>query len=150
MPFVDQETRMIMNDMAETMYSAAGVGLAAPQVGISRRIIVVDVTSGTDKNGLICLANPNILSVEGVEESEEGCLSIPYFSTKISRPSRVAVEGWDMNGDRRVIEADGLLARALQHEIDHINGILIIDRLKGIKKKMVRKKLSKQFADEHR
>ncbi len=141
---VDETVRRLMDDMVETMYQAPGVGLAAPQVGVSSMVIVVDVTSGQDPNGLIRLANPKILSTKGAEAIDEGCLSIPDFTAKVNRFQQVTVEGLDPKGRRVVIEAEGLLARALQHEIDHVRGVLIIDHLRGIRKELVRKKLRRK------
>ena len=138
---VDDSIRQLMDDMAQTMYQAAGVGLAAPQVGVSKRVIVVDVTSRLDPSGLITLANPVILGTEGEEFLDEGCLSIPDYLVKVARCRRISVEGLDRHGRRRLIEAEGLLARALQHEIDHVRGILIINHLTGLQGEMARKKL---------
>jgi peptide deformylase len=141
---VDDEIRRLMDDMAETMYEAPGIGLAAPQVGVSKRVIVIDITYQEDPAGLICLVDPEITIFEGEGEMEEGCLSVPDLSTAVNRHLKVTVEGLDQDGRKRVIEADGLLARVLQHEIDHINGVLILDHLRGVKKDMVKKKLLKK------
>ncbi len=122
---LSNKTKELLDNMSETMYAAPGVGLAAPQVGILQKIIVIDVD---DKHGLIELINPEIIeSSEITTIMEEGCLSIPEKTGKVSRPVRVKVKGIDRNGKEIVIEADGLLARVLQHEIDHLEGVLFID-----------------------
>jgi peptide deformylase len=141
---VDREVRKLMDDMLDTMYDAPGIGLAATQVGVPQRVIVVDVSFQEDPGGIILLANPVITSSEGEEELEEGCLSVPDLKASVSRYNMVTVEGLDQNGKLRTIQAEGLLARALQHEIDHINGTLILDHLKGVKKELTRKKLIKK------
>ena len=126
---ITKKTKDLIDSMAETMYAADGVGLAAPQVGISQRIIVIDVGEG-----LIALVNPVIVNSEGLESASEGCLSIPGVYGEVERNALVTVEGLDRNGKTIRITADGLLARALQHEIDHLEGILFIERSKSIYK----------------
>jgi len=120
---VTKRVQKLIRDMADTMYAANGAGLAAPQVGVSERIIVVDAG-----DGLVALVNPRIIAAEGSEVDIEGCLSIPKVSVYVERAARVEVEGWDERGRTVRIKADGLLARALQHEIDHLDGILITDK----------------------
>ncbi|HEY8497182.1 MAG TPA: peptide deformylase [Limnochordales bacterium] len=120
---VTKRVQKLIRDMADTMYAANGAGLAAPQVGVSERIIVVDAG-----DGLVALVNPRILAAEGSEVDVEGCLSIPNVSLYVERAARVEVEGWDERGRTVRIKAGGLLARALQHEIDHLDGILITDK----------------------
>ncbi len=141
---VTPELARFMDDMAETMYAAPGVGLAAPQVGISKRIIVIDVgidqPDGTRLPNLIQMANPEILSSEGEIEWEEGCLSIPEFSIKMKRKAKVTVKGLDKSNKTVEIKAEGLLAVAFQHEIDHIDGKLLIDKVSSIKREMYKKK----------
>lgn len=133
---VDDEVRQLMEDMLETMYAADGVGLAAPQIGISRRIIVVDV--GEEAVPPFGMANPMIVErSETVERGEEGCLSIPGLKEIVERSARVVVEGVDRDGAPRRIEATGLLARALQHEVDHLDGILFLDRVSPLKRQML-------------
>ncbi len=145
---IDREVRRLMDDMVQTMYESLGIGLAAPQVGVSSRIIVVDPSCGRDPAALLRLADPVIVSTAGDdEELEEGCLSIPDFTHRITRAGRILVQGRDPDGMLRTIEAEGMMARVLQHEIDHIEGLLFIDRLSGLKRQMVRKKLRKQAAD---
>jgi peptide deformylase len=133
---IDDEVRQLMEDMLETMYAADGVGLAAPQIGISRRIIVVDV--GEEAVPPFGMANPVIVErSETVERGEEGCLSIPGLKEIVERSARVVVEGVDRDGAPRRIEATGLLARALQHEVDHLDGILFLDRVSPLKRQML-------------
>lgn len=122
---VNRNIRKLLGDMAETMYDAGGVGLAAPQVGISKRVIVVDPQDG--ETGLIGLVNPEILEAEGEQLGPEGCLSIPGLNGDVKRHMKVKVKGLDENGEERIIEAEGFLARIFQHEIDHLNGILFTD-----------------------
>lgn len=122
---ISKEIRSLIKDMAETMYANNGVGLAAPQIGISKRIIVVDVG-----DGLLSLINPVIVAAAGKQRDIEGCLSIPGESGYVTRAEKVTVEGLNPGGQVIRVNAEGLLARALQHEIDHLNGILFIDYLK--------------------
>jgi peptide deformylase len=143
---VDDQVRRLMDDMAETMYAAPGVGLAAPQVGVSRRIIVVDVSSSEERRPLLQLANPEITASAGEAEIEEGCLSLPEFLTPVRRAAEVTVKALDRNGQPVTVEADGLMAIALQHEIDHINGTLILDHARGLKREFYKKKVRKSLA----
>lgn len=136
---VDEELRALVRDMFETMYEAEGVGLAGPQVGIDRRVIVVDV----NEEGAVPFAMINPTIVEASREmakAEEGCLSIPGVSSVVERPARVVAEGIDENGRPLRIQAEGLLARCILHEIDHLDGILFIDRLSPLKRNMLLKK----------
>lgn len=121
---VDDRIRQIAEDMAETMYKANGVGLAAPQVGILKRIIVVDVG-----DGLVTLINPEIVEAKGSQSDEEGCLSIPGSRGVVERPMEITVKGLDKNGNEKEIKAEGYFARALCHEIDHLSGVLFIDKM---------------------
>ena len=125
------------------MYGAPGIGLAAPQVGLNIRLATVDLSVGEEKGRLITICNPEIVSVEGEQKSEEGCLSIPEFTDTILRPKRMVVRGQDLHGDEIRIEAEGLLARCFSHEIDHLNGILFVDHLSSVKKNLVRNKIKK-------
>lgn len=130
---VTPEISRLMDDMAETMYADAGVGLAAPQVGVSKRVIVVDVgidlPTGSKRSNLIKIANPEIVSSQGDIEWEEGCLSVPEFRIKVERMAKIVVRGVDHTNKQVEILADGLFAVAFQHEIDHLNGKLLIDRV---------------------
>lgn len=139
---VDDEIRGLIDDMLETMYDADGVGLAAPQVGIGKRVIVVDVRDPDAPP--FALINPVIVERgDEVERGEEGCLSIPGLKEIVERPAEVVVEGLDRDGNPRRIEAEGLLARALQHEVDHLDGILFIDRVSPLKRQMLLKRWKK-------
>lgn len=141
---ITKEITELAQNMVETMHAAPGIGLAAPQVNVSKRLITVDLSFGEDKNNLIILANPELISQEGEDTLEEGCLSLPDVSEKITRPFRVVVRGIDLKGEEKIIEAQGLMARVFCHEIDHINGKLLIDWVSPLKKNLIRKKLKKQ------
>ena len=123
---VDDKIREILNDMVETMHKFNGVGLAGPQIGILKRLIVIDLY---DDDGPIKLINPKIIKQEGEQEVEEGCLSFPNQFAKIIRPAKVTIEALDENGQKMRIEAEGLLAQAISHELDHLDGILFIDKI---------------------
>lgn len=142
----DSGLQKLIDDMIETMYAAPGVGLAANQVGVSKQVSVIDVNSRDEKSALIVLVNPEIVHKEGEESSEEGCLSIPEYTTVVKRAAMVKVRCLDRSGARIEIEAEGLLARALQHEIDHLNGFLLIDRIGRIKREFFRKRYSREHA----
>lgn len=139
---VDAEIQELMRDMLETMYSAPGVGLAAPQVGIAKRVIVVDA-GGEEKPQPIMLANPEIVSGEGKLVYEEGCLSLPEFREKITRNEKVRVCGINERGQETVYDAEGLLAVVFQHEIDHLDGILLLNRVSGLKRDIYKRKVRK-------
>ena len=141
--FFNSELEKIARNMVETMYGAPGIGLAAPQVGLNIRLATVDLSVGEEKGRLITICNPEIVSVEGEQKSDEGCLSIPEFTDTILRPARMVVRGQDLHGDEIRIEAEGLLARCFSHEIDHLNGILFVDHLSSVKKNLVRNKIKK-------
>lgn len=150
---VTKEIQKLLDDMAETMYAAPGVGLAAPQVGILKRVIVLDVTwrDENSKRKLYQLVNPKIVEKEGHIEWEEGCLSIPGFLYKMKRSKKVKVEALDKNGKPITIDAEDLLAVCLQHEIDHLDGKLIIDKASRLKRKLYLDKLKKaEFRSEHK
>ena len=138
------EIRDLARDMAETMYAAPGIGLAAPQVGVPLRVIVIDLSVGEDPAQVIKLVNPEFLEREGEQKHEEGCLSIPGYAGSPVRPARVAVRGLDPEGRERVYTATELLARAFCHEIDHIDGLLFVDRLSPLKRDLVKRKLRKK------
>jgi peptide deformylase len=133
----------LADDMAETMYAAPGVGLAAPQVGVSERLIVLDIRNREGTTGLITLINPEIIEAEGRVVEEEGCLSLPGITEDVARAERVLVRGHDLDEREREIEAEGLLAVALQHEIDHLEGILFIDRISRLKRGIIQRKMRK-------
>ena len=141
---IDDEIRDLALDMVETMHKSPGIGLAAPQVNRSLRLITVDLSIGEKPEELIVLVNPEIVESSGESESVEGCLSVPDIQDKVTRPSLVVVRGLDLEGRERVIEAKDLMARVFCHEIDHINGKLFVDRLSPLKKSLIRKKLKKK------
>lgn len=140
---IDEALQKLIDDMVATMYAAPGVGLAANQVGISKRLAVIDLSVGKKPGGLHVFINPEIIEVEGEVTEEEGCLSIPDFTEVVTRPERVKVRFTDRNGQQRDIRGEGLMARALCHEIDHLNGNLFIDHLRGFKKERIMKKIQK-------
>lgn len=139
---IDEELRTLARDMAETMYDAPGVGLAAPQVGVSRRLVVIDCAPREAPELLTCV-NPEIVAREGETYEEEGCLSIPGYYARVPRSERVRVRFLDLDGRTVERDAEGLLAIAFQHEIDHLDGVLFVDRLSPLKKGMFRKKYQK-------
>jgi len=139
---IDQDIIDIAEKMIHTMHRAPGIGLAAPQINRSLRLITVDLSVGENQEDLFILINPVLLSQEGDQVLEEGCLSVPGINEKVTRPFKVKVEGIDLKEKKRAIEAEGLLARVLCHEIDHINGRLFISRLSPLKKKLLKKKLN--------
>lgn len=139
---VDERVRQTVDDMLETMYQAPGIGLAATQVNIHQQIIVIDVSETRDQP--VCLINPEIISAEGEEEMEEGCLSVPGIFETVRRADRVRVKALDRNGASLELDAEGLLAVCIQHEMDHLQGKLFVDYLSALKRQRIRKKLEKQ------
>ena len=140
---VDEEIKTLAQDMLETMYAAPGIGLAAPQVGVNLRLIVLDISGGEETGHQIILTNPEVTEQEGTQEAEEGCLSVPGFTALVERPSRVHVIAQDLEGSPLEIDAEGLLARALCHEIDHLDGILYLNRLSLLKRDLIKRKIRK-------
>src|SRR5262245_13405807 len=138
----DAEVKLV-KDMIETMYKAPGVGLAAPQVGVPKRIMVTDTTSGERKDQLITILNPEIVATDGEQYEEEGCLSIPGFSATVVRPKKVVLSGVDLDGKNIVVEAEGLMARAFCHEIDHLDGKFFLDHLSFVKRDMIKRRIKK-------
>ena len=142
---VDDSLRELLDDMLETMYSAPGIGLAGVQIGILKRLIVIDISKDEEKKSPLFLINPVIISKSNnTSVYEEGCLSLPGYFAEIERPAECQIEYVDYNGKKKDMKASGLLATCIQHEIDHLNGILFIDYLSKLKKNMIIKKLSKQ------
>ncbi len=139
---VDDEIRTLIDDMAETMYQAPGMGLAAPQIDVSKRILVIDISEA--RNDLRVLVNPELLTQEGEQTMEEGCLSVPGVYEEVTRAEKVTVRALGGDGKPFELEADGLLATCVQHEIDHLDGKLFVDYLSRLKQQRVRKKLEKQ------
>jgi peptide deformylase len=141
---IDGEVSSLLTDMVETMYAAPGIGLAAPQIGVPLRVIVIDLSVGEKDGQLIKLINPEIVEKEGEQREEEGCLSIPSFAGTPVRPARVTVKGIGPDGRERSYTATELLARAFCHEIDHIDGLLFVDRLTPLKRDLLKRKLRKK------
>ncbi len=145
---VNDEERSLMNDMLETMYNANGIGLAAIQIGVPKRIIVIDLGQKDKKNEPLFLVNPKIIDKnDKIATYEEGCLSVPDQFAEIDRPSKCTVEYLDYDGKKKFLNAEGLLATCIQHEMDHLEGILFIDYLSKLKREYINKKLSKNKSD---
>jgi peptide deformylase len=140
---ITPDIERLIDDMIETMYAAPGVGLAATQLGVPLRIFVIDVSLGRDPGGLITVVNPEFVERDGMQLEEEGCLSVPGFNATVVRPSRALVKGLDRHGEPLEIEGKDLLARAFQHEMDHLDGMLFVDRLRGIKRDLIVTKIRK-------
>ncbi len=140
---ITPELDKLIDDMIETMYAAPGIGLAAPQVGASLKMFVIDLSMGQDPAALQVMINPEFVERDGMQLEEEGCLSIPGFTATVARPKRVVVKGLNRNLDEVTIEGTGLLARALQHEVDHLNSCLFVDRLRGISRDLILRKIKK-------
>src|SRR5271165_999851 len=139
----DDELRKLADDMFESMYAAHGVGLAAPQIGISKRIAVIDISFKENPEDKIVLVNPEIVHTEGRQTSNEGCLSIPEFREKVTRPMKVKVRAQDLDGESIEVEGEELLARALLHETDHLNGKLYISHISALKRDLMKRKIRK-------
>lgn len=140
---IDAEVRQLVADMVETMHAAPGVGLAANQVGVARRVAVVDLSIGKDPSQLLVLINPRVLAVDGSQTEDEGCLSIPGITEMVQRPAVAEVEALNLDGKKYRIRGQDLMARALLHEIDHLDGILFLERLSPLKRRIIRKKIQK-------
>lgn len=146
---VDENIQRLMNDMLETMYQAPGIGLAAPQVGILKRVIVIDIAKDDEPKKPVYIVNPKIIwKSEEVITREEGCLSIPGYFAEITRPSKCKIQYLDYNGNEKEDEVDNLLSTCIQHEVDHCDGVLFIDYLSKLKKDMIIKKLIKTNKDK--
>jgi peptide deformylase len=140
----DQQLHTLIDDMIDTMYAAPGIGLAAPQIGVALRVCVIDLSVGKRDGQVITLVNPEFVEREGLQLEEEGCLSVPGFEATVPRPSRAVVKGFDRDGHPVTVEGEGLLARALQHELDHLDGRLFLDRLRGIQRDVIVRRIRKQ------
>lgn len=145
---IDGALQRLIDNMIETMHAAPGIGLAAPQIGVSRKLLVADIGADEDNRDipLLVLINPEIVTSEDEIESEEGCLSLPDYRTNVKRAEKVFVRALNREGNPVEIEGRGLLSRALQHEIDHLNGILIIDRISSIKREFFKKRFHKALS----
>ncbi len=135
--------QQLIDDMVQTMYAAPGIGLAAPQIGVPLRVFVVDLSVGRDATALMAFVNPEFVEREGMQLEEEGCLSVPGFNASVARPARAVVKGLDREGREQTVEGTGLLARAFQHEMDHLDGNLFIDRLRGLQKDLIVRRIRK-------
>jgi peptide deformylase len=140
---IDDGVQKLIDDMIDTMYAAPGIGLAATQVGVPLRIFVVDISVGRNPSDLIVMVNPEFVEREWMQLEEEGCLSVPGFNATVVRPARAVVKGWNRQAEEQTIEGTGLLARAFQHEIDHLDGTMFVDRLRGIKRDVIVRKIHK-------
>ena len=140
---ITPEIDRLIDDMIETMYAAPGIGLAAPQIEVPLRVFVVDLSLGHDRSSLIVMINPEFVERTGMQLEEEGCLSVPGFNATVVRPLRVVLKGLDRAGDEQTHEGTELLARAFQHEMDHLDGTLFVDRLRGIKRDLIVRKIKK-------
>jgi peptide deformylase len=148
---IDSTLERLIEDMVETMHAAPGVGLAANQVGVSLQLAVIDLSSRENeeqRHPLLVIINPEMLSMEGSVIEEEGCLSIPDYAEKVKRAARVKVRAQDRTGKKFEIEAEGLMAKALQHEIDHLNGLLFVDKLSPLKKNFFRRRFKKTLMEQ--
>ena len=139
----DDDLQRLVDDMIQTMYGAPGIGLAATQLGVALRIFVVDVSVGRNPSDLIVMINPEFVTREGMQLEEEGCLSVPGFNATVVRPAKAVVRGLDRQEQQQTIEATGLLARAFHHEMDHLDGTVFVDRLRGIKRDVIVRKIQK-------
>jgi peptide deformylase len=140
---ITPDIQQLIDDMIQTMYAAPGIGLAATQVGVGLRIFVADISVGRNAGDLIAFVNPEFVERDGMQLEEEGCLSVPGFQATVARPSRVVVKGLDRGGREQVVEGTGLLARCFQHEMDHLDGTLFVDRLRGLQKDLIVRKIRK-------
>jgi peptide deformylase len=144
---INDKTRELVRDMAETMYDAPGVGLAAPQIGVHQRVIVIDVSGKDESPQLIVAINPVIVHADGEAYEEEGCLSVPKYAANVRRHARVVVKALNLEGEEVTCKADDLLAIAFQHEIDHLDGILFIDHISPLKREIFRRKYRRTLED---
>ncbi len=140
---ITPDIHRLIDDMAQTMYAAPGIGLAATQVGVSLRIFVADLSAGHRPGELLTFINPEFVEVEGTQSEDEGCLSAPGFNATVVRPARVVLKGLDRDGMEQQLEGTGLLARCFQHEMDHLEGKVFIDRLRGLQKNLILRKIRK-------
>ena len=140
---ITKKVNKLIDDMIETMYAAQGIGLAAPQIGVPLNIFVVDISAGRNPHDLIVMINPSLMVATGTQSKEEGCLSVPGFNVSLERPAQIKLKGVDRNGRELQFEAKDLLARAFQHEIDHLDGKIFIDRLRGVKRDLIVRRIYK-------
>ena len=140
---ITADIQQLIEDMIQTMYVAPGIGLAATQVGMPLRLFVCDISIGRNASDLLTFVNPEFLEREGMQLEEEGCLSIPGFNATVARPSRAVLKGLNRDGKEQTVEASGLLARCFQHEMDHLEGTVFVDRLRGLQKDLIIRKIRK-------
>ena len=139
----DDDLETLIDDMIQTMHAAPGIGLAAPQVGVGLRVFVADPSSGQSIDDLVAMVNPRIVEQEGGQREEEGCLSLPGFAARVMRAARVVVQGYDREGTEITVEGEALFARVLQHELDHLDGTLFIDRMQGLRREQIVRRVRK-------
>lgn len=142
-PVGDDRLETLIRDMTDTMYAAPGVGLAAPQIGVGLRVAIIDLSVGKRAGELITLVNPEFVERDGMQMEDEGCLSVPGFTAAVARPARVVVRALDRQGRPHTVEGTGLLARALQHELDHLDGLLFLDRLRAIRRWSITRRVAR-------
>jgi len=140
---ITPEIQLLIDDMVQTMYAAPGIGLAATQIGVPLRIFVADVSGGHNPLELLTFINPELVEVTGSQYEEEGCLSVPGFNATVARPARAVVKGLARDGREQVVEGTGLLARCFQHEMDHLDGTVFVDHLRGLQKNLILRKIKK-------
>ena len=140
---ITPDIQQLIDDMVQTMYAAPGIGLAATQVGVPLRVFVADISVGRQADGLLVFVNPEFVERDGMQLEEEGCLSVPGFNATVARPARATLKGLDRNGREQTIEATGLLARCFQHEMDHLDGTVFVDRLRGLQRDLIVRKIKK-------
>ena len=140
---ITPDIQQLVDDMVQTMYAALGIGLAATQIGLPLRIFVADVSGGHNSGDLITFINPEVVEVDGTQYEDEGCLSVPGFNATLARPARAVVRGLSRDGHEQVLEGAGLLARCFLHEMDHLDGKLFVDRLRGLQKDLIVRKIKK-------
>lgn len=145
---INDSVRQLVEDMVETMYDAPGVGLAAPQIGVQQRVIIIDIAGSDEPPHLIAAINPVIVHAEGETFEEEGCLSVPKYAANVRRHAKIVVKGLNVDGNETTWRADGLLAVAFQHEIDHLDGILFIDHISQLKRELFRRKYRRSLESE--
>ena len=144
---VTAEIQQLIDDMIDTMYAAPGIGLAAPQVGVPLRVFVADISAGHNPTDLLAFVNPEFVERSGTQREEEGCLSVPGFNATIARPTRVVLKGLARDGSEQTVEATGLLARCFEHEMDHLDGRLFVDHLRGLQRDLIVRKIKKLSRD---
>lgn len=139
----DDDLHTLIDDMIQTMHAAPGVGLAAPQVGVGLRVFVADPSGGSSIDDLVTMVNPRVVEREGEQREDEGCLSLPGFTARVTRPARLVVRGRDRDGAEITVEGEGLLARVLHHELDHLDGKLFVDRIQGLRREQIVRRVRK-------